>query len=144
MALSRRACLQVDEDTYLGMREEYMRMKRKSQDDHQKMRECVASPLILAQCMLRPPLFFPSARTRAPIELPMLNQLQTLISLLLKDGDYCRLASQLARTEEAAKRLMVRQDKSARGGVAARLLAAEKELSRVSADATEARSMRSP
>ena len=74
----------------------------------------------------------------------MLNQLHTFISLLLKDGGCCRLASQLARTEEAAKRLMVRQDKSARGGVAARLLAAEKELSRVSADATEARSMRSP
>ena len=57
MALSGRACLQVDEDTYLGMREDYMRMKRKSQEDHQKMRECVASPSILAQCMLRPPLF---------------------------------------------------------------------------------------
>ena len=39
------------------MREEYLRMKRKGQEDHQKMRECVASPLILAQCTLWPPLF---------------------------------------------------------------------------------------
>ena len=39
---------------------------------------------------------------------------------------------------------MVRHDKSARGGAASRLLAAEKELSRVSADATEARSMCPP
>ena len=39
---------------------------------------------------------------------------------------------------------MVRQDKSARSGAAARLLAAEKELSRISADAIEARSMRPP
>ena len=53
----------------------------------------------------------------------------------------CRLAAQLARTEEAAKRLMVRSDRSARGGAAARLLAAEKELCRVTADATEAHSM---
>ncbi len=36
---------------------------------------------------------------------------------------------------------MVRTDKSARGGAAARLLAAEKELSRITADATETRSM---
>ena len=35
---------------------------------------------------------------------------------------------------------MVRSDRSARGGAAARLLAAEKELCRVSADATETHS----
>ena len=51
----------------------------------------------------------------------------------------CRLAAQLARTEEAAKRLMVRSDRSARGGTAARLLAAEKELSCIAASAAEAR-----
>ena len=53
---------------------------------------------------------------------------------------WCRLAAQLARTEEAAKRLMVRSDRSARGGAAARLLAAEKELCRITADATETHS----
>ncbi|CAK0734179.1 hypothetical protein CVIRNUC_000394 [Coccomyxa viridis] len=80
---------QVDENAFLSMREEYMRMKRKEQEDHQKMRE---------------------------------------------------LAAQLARTEEAAKRLMVRSDRSARGGTAARLLAAEKELSCITASAVETRS----
>ena len=33
--------LQVDENAFLSMREEYMRMKRKEQEDHQKMREWV-------------------------------------------------------------------------------------------------------
>ena len=51
----------------------------------------------------------------------------------------CRLAAQLARTEEAAKRLMVRSDRSARGGTAARLLAAEQELSCIAANAVETR-----
>ena len=51
----------------------------------------------------------------------------------------CRLAAQLARTEEAAKRLMVRSDRSAQGGTAARLLAAEKELSCITASAVEMR-----
>ena len=53
---------------------------------------------------------------------------------------HCRLAAQLARTEEAAKRLMVRSDRSAPGGTAARLLAAEKELSCITASAVETRS----
>lgn len=42
--------------------------------------------------------------------------------------------AQLARTEEAAKRAMVRNDSSARGGVAQRLLDVERELARVAAD----------
>ncbi len=39
-----------------------------------------------------------------------------------------RLAAQLARTEEAAKRALVKGDSSARGGVAQRLLDAERQL----------------
>lgn len=35
--------LQVDEDAFLRMREEYLQMKRKEQEDHQKMRECALS-----------------------------------------------------------------------------------------------------
>ena len=32
--------LQVDEDAFLRMREEFLQMKRKEQQNHQKMREC--------------------------------------------------------------------------------------------------------
>ena len=50
----------------------------------------------------------------------------------------CRLVAQLARTEEAAKRILTRTDPSARGGVAQRLLEAERELARVKAELAEA------
>lgn len=39
-----------------------------------------------------------------------------------------RMAAQLARTEEAAKRILTRSDPSARGGTAAALLQAESQL----------------
>lgn len=48
-----------------------------------------------------------------------------------------RLAAQLARTEEAAKRILIRSDASARGGTAQRLLDAERELCRLRADKAE-------
>jgi hypothetical protein len=48
------------------------------------------------------------------------------------------LVAQLARTEEAAKRILTRTDPSARGGVAQRLLDAERELARVKAELAEA------
>lgn len=35
--------LQVDEDAFLKMQEDYLQMKRKQQEDHQKMRECAPS-----------------------------------------------------------------------------------------------------
>lgn len=50
----------------------------------------------------------------------------------------CSLVAQLARTEEAAKRILTRTDPSARGGVAQRLLDAERELARVKAELAEA------
>ena len=37
--------LQVDEDAFLRMREEFLQMKRKEQQDHQKMRECALAIL---------------------------------------------------------------------------------------------------
>ena len=44
----------------------------------------------------------------------------------------CRLVAQLARTEEAAKRILTRTDPAARGGgVAQRLLDLERELAHV-------------
>lgn len=51
----------------------------------------------------------------------------------------CRLAAQLARTEEAAKRALVRSDVSAKGGTAQALLDAQREVERlqeVNADLT--------
>jgi hypothetical protein len=48
-----------------------------------------------------------------------------------------RLAAQLARTEEAAKRILTRTDPSAKGGVAQRLLDVERELVRVKAEHAE-------
>ncbi|KAL4419277.1 hypothetical protein ABPG77_008327 [Micractinium sp. CCAP 211/92] len=48
-----------------------------------------------------------------------------------------QLAAQLARTEEAAKRILVRTDPSARGGTAQRLLDAERELAGSRAELAE-------
>lgn len=48
------------------------------------------------------------------------------------------MAAQLARTEEAAKRAMVASDRGAKGGVAGRLLAAERELARAVAERADA------
>lgn len=48
-----------------------------------------------------------------------------------------RLAAQLARTEEAAKRILTRTDPSARGGTAQRLLDAERELAGARAELAE-------
>ena len=46
----------------------------------------------------------------------------------------CRLKAQLARTEEAAKRALLRSDQyGAQGGAAARLLDTERQLMRVMA-----------
>ena len=53
-------------------------------------------------------------------------------------SDACRLVAQLARTEEAAKRCMVHNDSSARGGVAQRMLDLERQLSRTQANQAEA------
>ena len=52
----------------------------------------------------------------------------------------CSLAAQLARTEEAAKRILTRTDASARGGVAQRLLDAERDLAAAQAELAELRS----
>ena len=49
-----------------------------------------------------------------------------------------RLSAQLARTEEAAKRVITLRDPSAKGGVAGRLLDAERALAKASAEAVEA------
>ena len=51
---------------------------------------------------------------------------------------FCSLSAQLARTEEAAKRVIAMRDPSAKGPAASRLVDAERELSRATADATEA------
>ncbi|KAL4424100.1 hypothetical protein ABPG75_001401 [Micractinium tetrahymenae] len=48
-----------------------------------------------------------------------------------------QLAAQLARTEEAAKRILTRTDPSARGGTAQRLLEAERELAGARAELAE-------
>ncbi|GAB4815102.1 hypothetical protein N2152v2_002148 [Parachlorella kessleri] len=48
-----------------------------------------------------------------------------------------QLTAQLARTEEAAKRILVRSDASAKGGAAQRLLDAEREADRLRADKAE-------
>ena len=45
-----------------------------------------------------------------------------------------RLVAQLARTEEAAKRALLRADSSAQGGAAAKLLSLERDLMRTTAD----------
>ena len=49
----------------------------------------------------------------------------------------CRLTAQLVRTEEAAKRILVRSDASAKGGTAQRMLDAEREVDRLRADKAE-------
>jgi hypothetical protein len=48
-----------------------------------------------------------------------------------------RLAAQLARTEEAAKRALVRSDQRAPGGMAAQLLAAQRQIAQLQADNSE-------
>ena len=48
-----------------------------------------------------------------------------------------RLAAQLARTEEAAKRALLRSDQGARGGVAAQLLDAQRQIAQLTADNSE-------
>lgn len=48
-----------------------------------------------------------------------------------------RLAAQLARTEDAAKRALVQADRGARGGVAARLLHAERRVEALEAENAE-------
>lgn len=55
-------------------------------------------------------------------------------------GSARRLAAQLARTEEAAKRALVQSDPSARGGAAQRLLDAERALSKLRDENAELRS----
>lgn len=51
-----------------------------------------------------------------------------------------RLAAQLARTEEAAKRALVQNDATARGGAAQKLLDAERALSKLRDENAELRS----
>lgn len=51
----------------------------------------------------------------------------------------CRLAAQLARTEEAAKRAIVQTDASARGGAAQRLLDAERAVAKLREENAELR-----
>ncbi|KAK9810202.1 hypothetical protein WJX72_006558 [[Myrmecia] bisecta] len=77
----------VDEESFLNMQQDYLRLKKAEKATEEKMRQ---------------------------------------------------LAAQLARTEEAAKRAMVRNDSSARGGAAQRLLDLERELTRLGADKAEA------
>lgn len=48
-----------------------------------------------------------------------------------------RLTAQLARTEEAAKRILTRSDPAARGGVAQRLLDLEREATALRAERAE-------
>ena len=50
----------------------------------------------------------------------------------------CSLSAQLARTEEAAKRVITLRDPSAKGGAASRLLDAERALAKTDADRAEA------
>ncbi len=47
------------------------------------------------------------------------------------------MAAQLARTEEAAKRAMLRMDSSTKNGAAARLLDAERNLMKMTAEKAE-------
>lgn len=63
------------------------------------------------------------------------NGPQLFYSLLLFIA--ARLAAQLARTEEAAKRVLIRSDATAKGGTAQQLLDAQKELQRLRAENTE-------
>lgn len=49
----------------------------------------------------------------------------------------CRLSTQLARTEEAAKRALLKGDPSARGGTAQALLDAEREVQKLRAQVAE-------
>jgi hypothetical protein len=49
----------------------------------------------------------------------------------------CRIAAQLARTEEAAKRALVQTDASAKGGAAQKLLDAERALQKLRAENAE-------
>ena len=51
-----------------------------------------------------------------------------------------RLATQLARTEEAAKRALLQTDSSARGGTAQKLLDAERALHKLRDENAELRS----
>jgi hypothetical protein len=49
----------------------------------------------------------------------------------------CRLAAQLARTEEAAKRALVRSDQGARGSTAQQLLDAQRQIQQLQAENSE-------
>jgi hypothetical protein len=49
----------------------------------------------------------------------------------------CRLATQLARTEEAAKRALIRTDPGAKGGTAQQLLSAQRQVQQLQADNSE-------
>jgi len=46
----------------------------------------------------------------------------------------CRLAAQLARTEEAAKRALIRADQGAKGSTAQQLLDAQRQIQQLHAD----------
>jgi hypothetical protein len=49
----------------------------------------------------------------------------------------CRLAAQLARTEEAAKRALVRSDQGAKGSTAQQLLDAQRQIQQLQAENSE-------
>lgn len=49
----------------------------------------------------------------------------------------CRLAAQLARTEEAAKRALVKSDQGARGSTAQQLLDAQRTIQQLQAENSE-------
>jgi hypothetical protein len=52
-------------------------------------------------------------------------------------GEYFRLAAQLARTEEAAKRALLRNDPAAKGSTAQRCLDLERELAKANTERAE-------
>lgn len=49
----------------------------------------------------------------------------------------CRLAAQLARTEEAAKRALIRADQGVKGSTAQQLLDAERQIQQLQAENSE-------
>ena len=98
----------VDEDAFLTMQQECLRIKKEERATEHHIKECELRPTAQSSC-----------RT-------------------YMNKDSRRLTARLARTEEAAKRAMVRNDVSARGGTAQHLLDLERKVVRLTAERNEA------
>lgn len=135
------------DDAYLSLREEWLRGKKKEQQTEKKIKQWVSQPagrplpaeqaLACTVTVWRWSLF---PRWPSPSYMTTPRQVLVVTTAPRPASRARRLTAQLARTEEAAKRILTRTDPSARGGAAARLLELEREASAMHAERAELQS----